>query len=64
MKLFKFLLLVAFLVYRPILHSSPATVRHLSQFLFTSCLLPHHHYHPLQASVFLILYQKFQNAVQ
>jgi len=56
MKLFKFLLLVAFLVHHPILSSSPPPVRHLSEFLFTSCLLLHHPCHPLQASVSVSLY--------
>jgi hypothetical protein len=51
MKLFKFLLLLAFLVYHPILSSSLPTLRHISEFLFTSCLLLRHPYRPLQASI-------------
>jgi hypothetical protein len=55
MKLLKFLLLVAFLVHHPILSSSPPPIRHLSEFLFTSCLLLHHPCLPLQASLSLSL---------
>jgi hypothetical protein len=51
MKMFKFLLLVAFLVYYPILSSSLPSLRHISEFLFTSCRLLRHPWRPLQDSI-------------
>jgi dolichol kinase len=46
MKMLKSLLLAIFLVDNPILSSSPPPVHHLSEFLFTRCLLRQHSCHP------------------